>query len=89
MPPGESAPRRHACRGSTAGYIRDAMDAAENEFLPVLRQVFTTDQAAVEWLDTPDRSLAGKTPRAVAATGDHGAAKVRELINRMVHGIPT
>ncbi len=53
----------------------------------IARQAFTTDEAAAQWLSSPDRSLGMKTPLDMLAT-DVGAAKVENLANAMIHGVP-
>jgi putative toxin-antitoxin system antitoxin component (TIGR02293 family) len=53
----------------------------------IAREVFTTDEAVAEWLNMPDRSLGMKTPLAMLAT-DIGTAKVENLANAMIHGVP-
>ncbi len=52
-----------------------------------LRLVFTSDAAVEEWLDAPDPSLGGLSPRLVAHRPD-GLERVRDLVARMIHGIP-
>lgn len=51
------------------------------------RQVFTTDEAVAQWLSAPDRSLGMKSPLEMLAT-DVGAAKVENLAQAMMHGVP-
>lgn len=51
------------------------------------RQVFTTNEAVAQWLSTPDRSLGMKSPLEMLAT-DVGAAKVENLAQAMMHGVP-
>jgi putative toxin-antitoxin system antitoxin component (TIGR02293 family) len=53
----------------------------------IAREVFTTDEAVAKWLNMPDRSLGMKAPLAMLAT-DIGTAKVENLANAMVHGVP-
>jgi putative toxin-antitoxin system antitoxin component (TIGR02293 family) len=53
----------------------------------IAREVFTTDEAVAKWLDMPDRSLGMKTPLDMLAT-DIGTAKVENLANAMIHGVP-
>ena len=53
----------------------------------IAREVFTTDEAVAQWLDAPDRSLGMKTPLDMLAT-DLGAAKVENLAQAMIHGVP-
>ena len=51
------------------------------------RQVFTTNEAVAQWLSAPDRSLGMKSPLEMLAT-DVGAAKVENLAQAMMHGVP-
>ena len=51
------------------------------------RQVFTTNEAVAQWLSAPDRSLGMKSPLEMLAT-DVGAAKVVNLAQAMMHGVP-
>lgn len=53
----------------------------------ILREVFTTDEAVAEWLDSPERSLAMRTPLSMLTTGI-GYAKVENLALAMIHGVP-
>jgi putative toxin-antitoxin system antitoxin component (TIGR02293 family) len=53
----------------------------------IAREVFTTDDAVATWLGMPDRSLGMKTPLDMLAT-DIGTARVENLANAMVHGVP-
>lgn len=53
----------------------------------IAREVFTTDEAVAQWLNTPDRSLRGKAPLDMLAT-DVGAVKVENLARAMMHGVP-
>lgn len=53
----------------------------------IAREAFSTDAAVAEWLNAPDRSLGMKTPLEMLATG-LGAAKVENLAQAMVHGVP-
>jgi putative toxin-antitoxin system antitoxin component (TIGR02293 family) len=51
------------------------------------RQVFTTNEAVAQWLIAPDRSLGMRSPLEMLAT-DVGAAKVDNLAQAMMHGVP-
>ena len=51
------------------------------------RQVFTTNEAVAQWLSAPDRCLGMKSPLEMLAT-DVGAAKVENLAQAMMHGVP-
>jgi putative toxin-antitoxin system antitoxin component (TIGR02293 family) len=51
------------------------------------RQVFTSNEAVAQWLSAPDRSLGMKSPLEMLAT-DVGAAKVENLAQAMMHGVP-
>jgi putative toxin-antitoxin system antitoxin component (TIGR02293 family) len=51
------------------------------------RQAFTTNEAVAQWLSAPDRSLGMKSPLEMLAT-DVGAAKVENLAQAMMHGVP-
>lgn len=51
------------------------------------RQVFTTNEAVAQWLSAPDQSLGMKSPLEMLAT-DVGAAKVENLAQAMMHGVP-
>jgi putative toxin-antitoxin system antitoxin component (TIGR02293 family) len=53
----------------------------------LLKDVFTTEEAIAEWLDTPDEALSNRTPLEMLAT-DVGAAKVENLAKAMIHGVP-
>jgi putative toxin-antitoxin system antitoxin component (TIGR02293 family) len=53
----------------------------------IVREAFTTDEAVAQWLNTPDRSLGGKSPLDMLAT-DVGAATVENLARAMIHGVP-
>ena len=53
----------------------------------IIKEAFTDDAAAAEWLCASDRSLGGKTPLQMLAT-DLGAAKVENLARALVHGVP-
>ena len=53
----------------------------------IVREAFTTDEAVAQWLNTPDRSLGGKSPLYMLAT-DVGAATVENLARAMIHGVP-
>lgn len=51
------------------------------------REVFSTDEAAADWMSEPDRSLGGRSPLQMLTT-DIGAQRVEELLGGMIHGIP-
>lgn len=51
------------------------------------REVFSSDAAVADWLNSPDRGLAGKKPLELLST-DLGAQKVENLIRAMAHGVP-
>jgi putative toxin-antitoxin system antitoxin component (TIGR02293 family) len=53
----------------------------------IAREAFTTDEAVARWLNLPDRSLGMKTPLDMLAT-DIGTAKVENLANAMIQGVP-
>lgn len=53
----------------------------------LLHLVFSTETAIDEWLSTPDPSLGGQSPRQTALRPG-GLQRVRELIVRMIHGVP-
>jgi len=53
----------------------------------IAREAFRTDEAVATWLSMPDRSLGMKTPLAMLST-DLGTAKVENLANAMIHGVP-
>jgi uncharacterized protein (DUF2384 family) len=62
-------------------------ESSLSDLRALLRQVFSSDAAVDEWLETPDRSLEWLSPRDMAL--QHGGLqRVRELIVRMIHGIP-
>ncbi len=63
------------------------MPDAIDEIRKLLREVFTTETAVDEWLETKDPQFRGLTPRE-AASQPEGATKVRDLVLRMIHGIP-
>ena len=84
------APRTVALRVSR----KQAFSSVESERLfrvirmrKLARDVFSTDDAVAQWLTTPDRTLAGRTPLAMLAT-DLGTAKVEHLLLAMTHGVP-
>jgi putative toxin-antitoxin system antitoxin component (TIGR02293 family) len=84
------APRTVALRVSR----KQAFSSVESERLfrvirmrKLARDVFATDEAVAQWLMTPDRTLAGRTPLAMLAT-DLGTAKVERLLLAMIHGVP-
>jgi putative toxin-antitoxin system antitoxin component (TIGR02293 family) len=84
------APRTVALRVSR----KQAFSSVESERLfrvirtrRLARDVFSTDDAVAQWLMTPDRSLAGRTPLMMLAT-DLGTAKVENLLLAMIHGVP-
>lgn len=52
-----------------------------------LRLVFSTVAAVDEWLDTPDPSLDGLSPKEMIAQ-QGGPQRVRNVVLRMIHGIP-
>ncbi|MDR1282533.1 MAG: DUF2384 domain-containing protein [Opitutaceae bacterium] len=51
------------------------------------RELFATDAAFAQWLNSPDSSLAGKSPLEMLTT-DIGTAKVENLMQAMIHGVP-
>ena len=53
----------------------------------IVREVFTSDHAVAEWLNTPDPSLNDKPPLNMLTTGI-GASKVENLALAMIHGVP-
>ena len=84
------APRTVALRVSR----KQAFSSVESERLfrvirmrKLARDVFSTDDAVAQWLTTPDRVLAGRTPLSMLAT-DLGTAKVEQLLLAMTHGVP-
>lgn len=52
-----------------------------------LRQVFTTNAAAAEWITAPAAGVGNRAPLDLLAT-DLGAQKVESLIRAMIHGVP-
>jgi hypothetical protein len=53
----------------------------------LLRQVFTTEAAIDEWLDSEEARFSGLSPRQLANQVG-GGEKVRALVMQMIHGIP-
>jgi putative toxin-antitoxin system antitoxin component (TIGR02293 family) len=51
------------------------------------REIFSVDTAVAQWMSTPDRSLANRTPLEMLAT-DLGAQQVEGLLRAMMHGVP-
>ncbi len=51
------------------------------------RNVFTTDAAVAEWMNSPERSLGNKSPLELLAT-DLGSQKVENVLKGMMHGVP-
>ncbi|HUJ43985.1 MAG TPA: antitoxin Xre-like helix-turn-helix domain-containing protein [Opitutaceae bacterium] len=51
------------------------------------REVFATDAAVAEWLETPDGSLGGKAPLQMLAT-DLEMGRLENLLKAMIHGVP-
>ncbi|HUL55329.1 MAG TPA: antitoxin Xre-like helix-turn-helix domain-containing protein [Opitutaceae bacterium] len=51
------------------------------------REVFATDAAVAEWLETPDGSLGGKAPLQMLAT-DLEMSRLENLLTAMIHGVP-
>lgn len=52
-----------------------------------VREIFTTDKAVSQWMQTPDANLGGKAPLDLLAT-DMGTFQVQNLALAMVHGVP-
>jgi len=84
------APRTVAFRASR----KQAFSSVESERLfrvirmrKLARDVFSTDDAVAQWLTTPDRALAGRTPLSMLAT-DLGTTKAEQLLLAMTHGVP-
>ncbi len=53
----------------------------------LLKQVFSTEAAIEQWLNTPDRKCDWKAPRELLQT-KADAARLKHLVLQMVHGIP-
>ncbi len=54
--------------------------------IQLLSEVFQTRASIEFWLDQPDTTLSGRTPREAIADGD--VTKVEKLVKAMIYGIP-
>lgn len=61
------------------------MSNQEARFRQLLGEVFTTEAAIDEWLDTPDKMLGWLAPRTLIESDPD---QVEARIFRMIHGLP-